>query len=240
MAEFEVKPFVILQTGDAPDVIRQQHGGFTDMFLQQGEINPASVVIVNLPAGEQLLSPEHYRGAIITGSAAMVTELLPWSEQAAVWLRDAVGMGLPIFGACYGHQLLAHALGGEVGYHPQGMEIGTLEIELLPEAKNDPALQYYPPRFYANLIHSQTVLRLPEGAVALARSAQDPHQIIRYRDNVMSTQFHPEFNGPVMHSYMSWIAELEPEHQTKYLDIQRRTSNTPVSQSLLREFVNGL
>lgn len=96
MAEFEVKPFVILQTGDAPDVIRQQHGGFTDMFLQQGEINPASVVVVNLPAGEQLLSPEHYRGAIITGSAAMVTELLPWSEQAAVWLRDAVGMGLPI------------------------------------------------------------------------------------------------------------------------------------------------
>lgn len=38
----------------------------------------------------------------------------------------------------------------------------------------------------------------------------------------------------------SWIAELEPEHQTKYLDIQRRTSNTPVSQSLLREFVSGL
>ena len=240
MAEFKAKPLVILQTGDAPDVIRHQHGGFTDMFLQQGDIDPSSVVIVNLPAGEQLLSPEHYRGAVITGSAAMVTELLPWSEYAAMWLRDAIGMGLPIFGACYGHQILAHALGGEVGYHPEGLEIGTLEIELLPEAQQDPALQNYPPRFYANLIHSQSVLRLPEGAVALARSQQDPHQIIRYRDNVISTQFHPEFNGPVMHCYMSWIAELEPQHQAKYLDIQRRTSNTPVSQSLLREFVHGL
>lgn len=96
MAEFKAKPLVILQTGDAPDVIRHQHGGFTDMFLQQGDIDPSSVVIVNLPAGEQLLSPEHYRGAVITGSAAMVTELLPWSEYAAMWLRDAIGMGLPI------------------------------------------------------------------------------------------------------------------------------------------------
>ena len=215
MAEFEAKPLVILQTGDAPDVIRHQHGGFTDMFLQQGDIDPSSVVIVNLPAGEQLLSPEHYRGAVITGSAAMVTELLPWSEYAAMWLRDAIGMGLPIFGACYGHQLLAHALGGEVGYHPEGLEIGTLEIELLPEAQQDPALQNYPPRFYANLIHSQSVLRLPDGAVALARSQQDPHQIIRYRDNVISTQFHPEYSSTVLKPHPLFLAFVKAAIENK-------------------------
>ena len=215
MAEFKAKPLVILQTGDAPDVIRHQHGGFTDMFLQQGDIDPSSVVIVNLPAGEQLLSPEHYRGAVITGSAAMVTELLPWSEYAAMWLRDAIGMGLPIFGACYGHQLLAHALGGEVGYHPEGLEIGTLEIELLPEAQQDPALQNYPPRFYANLIHSQSVLRLPDGAVALARSQQDPHQIIRYRDNVISTQFHPEYSSTVLKPHPLFLAFVKAAIENK-------------------------
>ena len=45
---------------------------------------------------------------------------------------------LPLFGICYGHQLLAHALGGEVGYNPAGREMGTVDLELHPHAADDP------------------------------------------------------------------------------------------------------
>lgn len=240
MSLSSVKPLAILQTGDAPSAVRRQHGNFDAMFLQLGDIDPAGAEIVNLPAGERLHAPAHYRGAIITGSPAMVTDALPWSEYAADWLRQAVDGGLAVFGACYGHQLLAYALGGEVDYHPQGMEIGTLEIELLPAAQQDALLCHYPPRFYANLIHSQSVMRVPPGATVLARSAHDVHQIVRYRDNVLSTQFHPEFNGATMQSYLHWITAEHPENQALYQQRLRCAGNTPVSQGLLRDFLSVL
>ncbi|WP_438612278.1 glutamine amidotransferase-related protein, partial [Klebsiella variicola] len=59
-------------------------------------------------AAGSLLRRGHHR------SPAMVTERLPWSEEAAEWLRQAMAIKLPLFGVCYGHQLLAYALGGEV------------------------------------------------------------------------------------------------------------------------------
>lgn len=235
-----MKPLLLMQTGDAPEIIRREKANFDEMFLQQGNIDADRVQIVHIPSGEQLQAPQHYAGVVITGSAAMVTEQLPWSEQAAEWLRQAMQIKLPIFGACYGHQLLAYALGGEVGYHPQGMEVGTLDIELLPAAANDRRLAMLPPHFKANLIHSQSVLTPPAGAKVLARSQQDACQILSYGDHVLTTQFHPEFNGAVMHQYLSWLGELNPEQQTQYQLKQQQVSDTPFSRLLLQGFVVSL
>lgn len=235
-----MKPLLLMQTGDAPQAIQSEHANFEQMFLQQGNIAADRVQIVHLPSGEVLLSPDSYCGVVITGSPAMVTERLPWSEQAAEWLRQAMRIKLPIFGVCYGHQLLAHALGGKVDYLPQGMEVGTLNIELLPAAANDKRLAILPPRFKANLIHSQSVLTPPPGAEVLARSQRDPYQILRYGDNALTTQFHPEFNGAVMQHYLSWLGELDPANQQAYQLEQQQVSDTPFSQLLLQGFVVSL
>lgn len=235
-----MKPLLLMQTGDAPEAIRQTHSHFEQMFMQQGGMAAERVQVVHLPAGEQPAAPADYCGVVITGSPAMVTERLPWSEQAAEWLRQAMALRLPIFGACYGHQLLAHALGGEVGYHPQGMEVGTLEIELLPAGASDRRLMMLPPRFKANLIHSQSVLTPPPGADVLARSAQDDYQILRYGDNALTTQFHPEFDAATMRSYLHWLAELNPEQQAEYQQKQRQVDDTPFSRLLLQGFVVSL
>lgn len=68
----------------------------------------------------------------------MVTERADWSERTAGWIRNAMDAELPLFGVCYGHQLMAHALGGRVDYLPGGREIGTLPIALTPQGANDP------------------------------------------------------------------------------------------------------
>ncbi|MFI8417216.1 glutamine amidotransferase [Serratia sp. NPDC078593] len=235
-----MKPLLLMQTGDAPKTVQQVHANFDHMFLQQGHIAPERVQIVHLLSGEQPLPPESYCGVVITGSPAMVTERLPWSEHAAEWLRQAMRIRLPLFGVCYGHQLVAYALGGDVGYHPQGMEAGTLEIELLPAGANDRRLMLLPPRFKANLIHAQSVLTPPSGAKVLARSAQDAYQILSYGDNALTTQFHPEFNGAIMHHYLDWLAELNPERQAEYFNKQQHVSDTPFSQRLLQGFVVSL
>ncbi|WON76511.1 glutamine amidotransferase [Serratia sp. UGAL515B_01] len=233
-----MKPLLLMQTGDAPQLVQHELGNFDQMFMEQGNIAADRVKIVHLPTGGSLLAPENYCGVVITGSPAMVTEQLPWSEQAAEWLRQAMRIKLPIFGVCYGHQLLAHALGGTVGYRPQGMEVGTLEIELLPPAGNDKRLAILPPRFKANLIHSQSVLTPPLGAEVLARSQQDAYQILRYGDHALTTQFHPEFNGKSMQRYFTWLSEKDPVNQAAYQ--QQQVSDTPFSQMLLQGFVVSL
>ena len=91
----------------------------------------------------------------------MVTDREPWSEDTAAWLREAAAAGLPMFGVCYGHQLLAHALGGKVGYNPTGSELGTQTVELLPPAAGDQLLDGLPASFPAQMLHAQTVLQPP-------------------------------------------------------------------------------
>lgn len=111
MSQTDLKPLLILQTGQAPEPIRALHGNFPQMFIRQGNMDSQQVVIVDLQAGERPQPPQNYAGAVITGSRSMVTEHLDWSEYAADWIRQAMLIDLPMLGACYGHQLMAYALG---------------------------------------------------------------------------------------------------------------------------------
>ncbi|HEY0208790.1 glutamine amidotransferase [Acerihabitans sp.] len=231
------KPILILQTGDAPADVIAANGNYDTLFLQATGLEARQVRIVHLPGGERPDAPDAYCGVLITGSSAMVTERLAWSEFAAAWLRRAMAAEIPIFGVCYGHQLLAHALGGEVDYLADGMEVGTLAIELLPTAANDPLIGLLPGRFPANLIHSQTVVTPPDGAIVLARSARDPHQILRYRHNVVTTQFHPEFSARVMHSFLSDMSAGDPTKGPELVQIGRGIADTPDSEALMAAFV---
>ncbi|QWA11851.1 glutamine amidotransferase [Sodalis ligni] len=231
-------PVLILQTGDAPEEVSQANGNYDRMFLAAAGLRPEQAAVVHLPSGERPQEPGAYGGVLITGSSAMVTDRLPWSEFAAGWLRQAMAERVPIFGVCYGHQLLAYAMGGEVDYHPGGMELGTLDIELLPAAGQDPLLASLTQGFPVNLIHSQTVLTPPPEAVVLARSQRDPHQILRYGENTITVQFHPEFTAEVMHGFLRSMTEEQPERELELARVGTGISGTPQSRDLMATFVN--
>ncbi|PWK82096.1 glutamine amidotransferase [Fulvimonas soli] len=231
-----MKPVLIIRTGRAPDDIRARHGDFPHWFRLASELAPARVRVVDVQAGEPLPAPGEVAGALITGSAAMVTERAAWSERTAGWIRDAMDAELPMFGVCYGHQLMAHALGGRVDYLPGGREIGTLPIELLPGARHDPLAAALPAVFRAHTTHEQSVLEPPPGATVMARSARDPHHLLRYGRNAVSVQFHPEFNADVMRAYIRRKREamhregFDPHHA------YRQVAATPMARRLLRHF----
>lgn len=231
-----MKPVLIIRTGRAPAPIRARHGDFPHWFRLGAQLSPARVRVVDVEAGESLPAPDEVAGALITGSAAMVTERAAWSERTAGWIRHAMDVELPLFGVCYGHQLMAHALGGRVDYLPGGREIGTVAIDLLDAAKSDPLAAALPDTFRAHATHEQSVLELPKGATVLARSVRDPHHLVRYGAHAMSAQFHPEFNADVMRAYIR--RKHHDMHREGFdpHDAFRRVAPTPLARRLFRQF----
>jgi len=231
-----MKPVLIIRTGRAPAPIRARHGDFPHWFRLGALLSPERLRVVDVEAGENLPPPTEVAGALITGSAAMVTEKAPWSERTAGWIRDAMDVELPMFGVCYGHQLMSHALGGRVDYLPGGREIGTVSIHMSDEAQDDPLARDMPPQFRAHATHEQSVLELPKGATVLAASSRDPHHLLRYGPNAMSAQFHPEFNADVMRAYIQRKRQdmhregFDPHHTF------RQVAPTPLARRLFRQF----
>lgn len=226
---------VILKTGNTYPAISEVFGDFEDWFIA-GLSPELDLTVVNVAADEDPGNIGDWDGIVVTGSPAMVSDREPWSERTAQWLAAAVAQGKPVLGVCYGHQLLAHALGGKVGYHPGGRESGTFEVRLNDQASDDPLLGTLPQTFPAQLTHLQSVLELPAEATLLASSEHEPHQAFRIGDCAWGLQFHPEFNAPIMRSYLEVQAPALRDEQLDAEALIAGVRDTPEATSLLRRF----
>jgi len=245
------KPLLIIQTGEAPDPIVERLGGFAQWFRTSMRLRPEQVRTTRVDAGGKLPKPKEIAGAVITGSGAMVTDHARWSEDTAAWMRTAMDVELPLFGVCYGHQLMAHALGGEVGWLPGDREIGTATITrshppgrgreigtqaIARSGRGDAMFDGMPATFPAHTTHRQSVLVPPRGTRVLARSQADPHQILRYGPAALSTQFHPEFGVRAMRAYLHEREDILDEEDFDVAQLRREVRPTPEARGLLRRF----
>ena len=230
-------PFLILQTGQ-PVASMRRHGNFAHWIRVAAGLGGDDVVVVDVEQGDDLPSRDGFAGALVTGSGAMVTDRLPWSEATGQWLRDAAHADLPLLGICYGHQLLAHALGGEVGYNPTGREMGTVALEVRPDAATDPLFGGLPAQFTVQATHLQTVLALPEGARLLATSRQDAASAFRGGRRAWGVQFHPEFSTTHMRGYIQARREALATEGSDAVAKEQAVRATPWARQLLRRFVS--
>ena len=215
----------------------RRYGRFPHWIRVAAGLEEHETVVVDVEHGGDLPDARAFAGVLVSGSAAFVTDRADWSERSAAWLRAAAHDDLPLFGICYGHQLLAHALGGEVAYNPAGRESGTIELELQPQAAQDPLFQGLPQHFAAHATHLQTVLRAPEGAAVLARSTLDGCHAFRWGRHAWGVQFHPEFATHHMRGYVRARADCIGRHGGCARSIERAVSAAPLARQLLRRFV---
>jgi len=231
-----MQKILIVKVGGTFTNYAAEHGDFEDWTVRGMSLEDGTWTSVNVQAGEALPDPTAYAGGVITGSHDMVTDALPWIADTEAWIRSAVEAGLPLLGICFGHQLMAHALGGLADYHPDGVEIGTADITRTRASAEDPLFRGLPEVFPGHVTHSQTARKLPEDAALLATGSHDPHQAFRVGDHAWGVQFHPEFDAPAIREY---IARREADLLASGRDvaaIRATVRDTPESASLLRLF----
>ncbi len=193
------RPVAILIAGEPIESVKASRGSFADMIRASGAASSRSFQDFDIRTGAELPEPEQFAGIVVTGSAASVTDRAEWVVAGEAYLRAAVGARVPVFGICFGHQMLGQALGGLVERNPRGREIGTVRFDII---EPDPIFEAARAPFLANATHVDTITRLPPGAQVLARTALEPHAAVRFGVAAWGVQFHPEMDGAVVRAYL--------------------------------------
>ena len=239
-------PIIVVRTGDPVPTFAATRGAFADLIAQAASIEPSGAdggangsplpfevfdIRVEAPP-----DPRAAAAFIITGSAANVPSREPWMLSAEAWLRGVVRAGTPTLGICFGHQILAQALGGDVQKNPRGREIGTVRIERIAD---DPLFDGLPAAFEANATHIDTVAVLPPGATPLARSSLDDHQAIRFTEACYGVQFHPDIDADVMRAYLEARREILSTERFVVDALLAEVTNAPHGRQILRNFLRA-
>ena len=229
-----LKQIALIKTGCTIEQIKPEHGDFENWFAEG--LGISELLQIDVFSHLPIPAPETLAGIVITGSPAMVSARQDWSERTAEWLRQAVKSDIPVLGVCYGHQLLAHALGGRVGPNPAGRQIGTVTVQLIDNIENNPLLGHLPNTFPAQTSHSEVVLELPPGAERLATSPLDDNFAIRFAEKAWGVQFHPEFSAPVMSDYIRYRADALREEGLDSEQLLDDVTDTEEAKSVLKKF----
>lgn len=174
--------------------VNVEHPGiFRDFLAEDGHTWDA----IELDEGEELPSLDGYDALWVMGGPMDVWQESehPWLAAEKAFIREAVAeRGLPFLGLCLGHQLLAEALGGEVG-PSRTPEVGILDVQLTEEGASGVWMDGLPETFKCLQWHSAEITRLPEGATVLATSPACTVQAMKWGTRAYSTQFHVELES---------------------------------------------
>ena len=195
---------------------------------------------------EQLPRVDDFDAFIIPGSRSNVTDAEPWMEPLAALLRDVHRLGKPLVGICFGHQMLAAALGGKVA--PRGSFNCAIDAIVTTPAAADYGIEgtlKTPLRLFKG--HSQEVTELPPGAQLLGSSASTSIELWAIGDKVFGCQGHPDFGAELSATRLvpalEAIGLLNSEAAAALIEGMKPDHPTPVSNDLfkarIREVLSG-
>ena len=221
----------ILETGRPPGDLDQQFGDYSAMFRQllgRGfEIESFDVQAGKLP------DPTAHHAYMITGSPAGVYEPLPWIEPLQEFIRSADGAKM--VGICFGHQIMAEALGGHVEKSDRGWGAGLHRYTVVrAEPWIDTSGTIAVPAS-----HQDQVVRQPPNTDVVAASDFTPFASLAWRDRpAISFQFHPEFSPAFAKALIEKRYDAVPDPDAAIASLDAPNDNARVAQ-WIRNFLNG-
>ena len=171
----------ILQTGQAPEPLKAASGDYPDMFIRLLSQRGFTFKTYHVEAMDFPASPADCDGWLITGSRHGVYEPHPFIPPLETLIRAIMASGRPLVGICFGHQIIAQAMGGHVEKFSGGWAIGP----------QDYVMQGQPIRL--NAWHQDQVTRAPDSATPIACNDFCENAALIYGDKAFTVQAHPEF-----------------------------------------------
>ncbi len=209
----------ILQTGHAPDEVLDTIGDYDAMFhrLLGGhgfEFETFNVVDMEFPDG-----PDVCDGWLITGSRHGAYEDLPFIPPLEDMIRAVHGADRPMVGVCFGHQIIAQAMGGKVVKFDGGWRVGRTEYDL----HGQPVA--------LNAWHQDQVVEVPDGAEVIASNEFCENAALVYGDRIWTIQPHPEFGAEMVEALATFRGPgVVPDDQ---LEAARAALPDPVANATI-------
>lgn len=171
----------ILQTGLAPDDLSQTLGDYPDMFARLLDGHGFTFATWRVVEGQFPPSVADCEGWLITGSRHGVYEDHPWIPPLQDFIRAAFAAHVPVVGVCFGHQIVAQAMGGKVERYAGGWAVGATDYDFGGEKRT------------LNAWHRDQVTVTPPGATVIATNDFCSNAALLYDDRALTVQAHPEF-----------------------------------------------
>jgi len=170
----------------------------TDAYIRFLELAqpPFEYVGYDVAAGRFPDSVDACDAYLITGSPKGVYDDFEWITDLDNFIRDAFQAGKKLVGICFGHQILAHALGGHSATSEKGWGLGLKEFEIYEKKDwmtSDLAI------VSLHFVHQDQVMQLPPNAELLGGNDFCPNLFFTIEDQVLGIQGHPEFTAEIMH-----------------------------------------
>ena len=221
----------LLECDDVVGRFPEVRGGYREMFMA-------------LLPGFRFSYYEAHRGRLpssarecdawmCTGSKYSVYDGSRWIADLAAFIRS---LDRPYVGICFGHQMLAHAMGGEVAKAKEGWGVGILPLEILRRES-----WMAPPMTQVRIqhMHQDQVQRLPEGSVLLGGSAHCEVGMFRVGESMLGIEGHPEFTveygAALINARRNLIGE---DDARKALDSLKEKSDGPTVGRWIENFLS--
>jgi GMP synthase-like glutamine amidotransferase len=221
----------VLETGRPPGDLAEEHGDYPSMF---GELlGPAfEIESFDVQAGE-FPQPAAHHAYMITGSAAGVYEDLPWIEPLEEFIRSADGAKM--VGICFGHQVMAEALGGHVEKSDKGWGAG---LHTYTVVRSEPWIDSAG-TIAVPASHQDQVVRQPPNTEVVAASDFTPFAALAWTDRpAISFQFHPEFSPAFAKALIEKRYDAVPNPDAAIASLDAPNDSARVGR-WIRNFLNG-
>jgi GMP synthase-like glutamine amidotransferase len=197
----------LLACDDVSSRFRHIAGGYQDMFdaLLRPHMPDLTFTRYDVRQGEIPATPDAHDVYLCTGSRHSVYDALDWIEALKAFVRDIHDTGKTFVGICFGHQVLAQALGGVVTKADQGWGIGVLNMDIV---QPEPWMQPLQAHCRLQYMHGDQVQHLPAESTLLAVAPHCPVAMFKVGETMLGIEGHPEFPP----AYEEALLRIRREH----------------------------